>query len=66
MILNINNISLSFGENTILNNISLLLNEGDKCALIGDNGTGKSTLLKIITGEYKQDSGEIFFKKDAN
>ena len=64
MILNLNNISLSFGENTILNNISLLLNEGDKCALIGDNGTGKSTLLKIITGEYKQDSGDIFFKKD--
>ena len=57
MILTLNNISLSFGENTILNNISLLLNEGDKCALIGDNGTGKSTLLKIIIGEYKQDSG---------
>ena len=64
MILTVNNISLSFGENTILNNISLLLNEGDKCALIGDNGTGKSTLLKIITGDYKQDSGDLFFKKD--
>ncbi|MBO4702391.1 MAG: ABC-F family ATP-binding cassette domain-containing protein [Lachnospiraceae bacterium] len=64
MILNLNNISLSFGENTILNNISLLLNEGDKCALIGDNGTGKSSLLKIITGEYSKDSGDLFFKKD--
>ena len=64
MILTVNNISLSFGENTILNNISLLLNEGDKCALIGDNGTGKSSLLKIITGDYKQDSGDLFFKKD--
>ncbi len=64
MILTVNNISLSFGENTILNNISLLLNEGDKCALIGDNGTGKSTLLKIITQDYKQDSGDLFFKKD--
>ena len=66
MILTVNNISLSFGENTILNNISLLLNEGDKCALIGDNGTGKSTLLKIITGDYKQDSGDLFFKKDIS
>ena len=65
MILTVNNISLSFGENTILNNISLLLNEGDKCALIGDNGTGKSSLLKIITGDYKQDSGDLFFKKDV-
>ena len=64
MILNLNNISLSFGENTILNNISLLLNEGDKCALIGDNGTGKSSLLRIITGEYSKDSGDLFFKKD--
>ncbi len=64
MILNLNNISLSFGENTVLNNISLLLNEGDKCALIGDNGTGKSSLLKIITGEYSKDSGDLFFKKD--
>jgi len=64
MILNLNNISLSFGENTVLNNISLLLNEGDKCALIGDNGTGKSSLLKIITGEYSMDSGDLFFKKD--
>ena len=66
MILTVINISLSFGENTILNNISLLLNEGDKCALIGDNGTGKSTLLKIITGDYKQDSGDLFFKKDIS
>ena len=64
MILTINNVSLSFGENTILNNVSLLINEGDKCALIGDNGTGKSSLLKIITGDYRQDTGDLFFKKD--
>ena len=65
MVLSLNNVSLSFGENQILNNISFLLNEGEKCALIGDNGTGKSSLLKLITGEYTKDSGDIVFKKDA-
>ncbi|MBO4776086.1 MAG: ABC-F family ATP-binding cassette domain-containing protein [Lachnospiraceae bacterium] len=65
MVLSLNNVSLSFGENQILNNISFLLNEGEKCALIGDNGTGKSSLLKLITGEYSKDSGDIVFKKDA-
>ena len=66
MILNINDVSLSFGDKTILNNISFLINEGDKCALIGDNGTGKSSLLKLITGEYTKDSGDITFKKDIS
>ena len=66
MILNINDVSLSFGDKTILNNISFLINEGDKCALIGDNGSGKSSLLKLITGEYTKDSGEITFKKDIS
>ncbi len=65
MVLSLNNVSLSFGENQILNNISFLLNEGEKCALIGDNGTGKSSLLKLITGEYTKDSGDIVLKKDA-
>ncbi len=65
MILSFNGVSFSFGENTILNNITFLLNEKDKCALIGDNGTGKSTLLKLITGEHTPDSGEIVFKKDS-
>ena len=64
MVLSLNDVSLSFGDKTILNNISFLINEGEKCALIGDNGTGKSSLLKLITGEYTKDSGEIVFKKD--
>ncbi len=64
MVLNVNNVSLSFGDKQILNNITFLLNEGEKCALIGDNGTGKSSLLKIITGEYQKDCGDIVFKKD--
>ncbi len=65
MILSVNNVSISFADETILKNITFLLNEGDKCALIGDNGTGKSTLLKMITGEYSADTGDIVFKKDS-
>jgi len=65
MVLSLNDISLSFGEVNILKNITFLLNEGDKCALIGDNGTGKSSLLKIIIGEYAPDTGNVIFKKDS-
>ncbi|MCR5848451.1 MAG: ABC-F family ATP-binding cassette domain-containing protein [Lachnospiraceae bacterium] len=64
MIMSLNNVSLSFGDKNILNNITFLINEGEKVALIGDNGTGKSTLLKTVTGELSVDSGDIVFKKD--
>lgn len=64
MILSLNNVSLSFGDKNILNKISFLVNENDRVALIGDNGTGKTTLLKVITGEYRADEGDIVFKKD--
>ncbi|MBP5276248.1 MAG: ABC-F family ATP-binding cassette domain-containing protein, partial [Lachnospiraceae bacterium] len=66
MILSLNNVSLSFGDKKILNKISFLVNENDRVALIGDNGTGKTTLLKVITGEYHKDEGDIVFKKDIN
>lgn len=66
MILSLNNVSLSFGDKNILNKISFLVNENDRVALIGDNGTGKTTLLKVITGEYHKDEGDIVFKKDIN
>lgn len=65
MILNLSEISLSFGDNEILNNISFLINEGEKVALIGDNGCGKSTLLKIICKEYTPDNGTVVTKKDS-
>lgn len=65
MILSVTDINLSFVDNEILNNISFLINEGEKVALIGDNGSGKSTLLKVIVGEYTPDSGSVIFKKDS-
>lgn len=65
MVLNVSDISLSFAEKEILKKISFFINEGEKVALIGDNGTGKSTLLKVIIGEYTADEGSVVFKKDA-
>ncbi len=55
-------ISLSFGVDTILDNISFSLNEGDRLGIVGVNGAGKSSLFKIITGEYK-DCGEVYISK---
>ncbi|MGL5754788.1 MAG: ABC-F family ATP-binding cassette domain-containing protein [Paraclostridium sp.] len=53
------NITKSYSEKVLVNNISLGINEGEKIGLIGVNGTGKSTLLKIIAGSEEADSGTI-------
>lgn len=58
-ILNAENISKSYSEKILLKNISLSINEGDKIGVIGINGTGKSTLLKIIAGLEIPDEGKI-------
>ncbi|MDF2676500.1 MAG: multidrug transporter ATP-binding protein [Bacillota bacterium] len=59
MILTLNKISKSFGEKILLNEVDLYLNEGDKIGVVGVNGTGKSTFLKIIASEEEADMGEI-------
>lgn len=64
IILSCNNINKSFGIDLILENISFTVNEGDKIGLVGVNGTGKTTLFKIICGEYGYDSGEIYTSKN--
>jgi len=58
-LLSAENISKSYSEKKLLNEINLGINEGDKIGLIGINGTGKSTLLKIIAGVAKADGGII-------
>ncbi len=55
-------ISLSFGADTVLDNISFSLNDGDRLGIVGVNGAGKSSLFKIITGEYT-DCGEVYISK---
>ena len=58
-ILNIEKVSKTYGEKELFNNISLGINSGDKIGLIGVNGTGKSTLLKIIAGVEEPDEGQV-------
>lgn len=57
--LELKEVSKSFYGKVILNNISFTVDHGEKAGIIGSNGVGKSTLLKIIAGQLHQDSGEI-------
>lgn len=63
--LQVENISKSYGDKTLFRNISFNINEGDKIALIAPNGTGKSSLLKILAGMDSSDrGGDVKFMKD--
>ena len=53
-------VSKSFGERTLFSAIDLLVRGGERVALIGDNGTGKSTLVKLIMGEETPDTGYLY------
>lgn len=59
ILLSAQNISKTYMERKVLNNVSFFLNEGDKVGIIGINGTGKSTLLRILAGAEESDSGEV-------
>ncbi len=63
--LQVENISKSYGDRTLFSDISFNINEGDKIALVAPNGTGKSSLLKILAGvEHSDRGGEVKFMKD--
>lgn len=64
-ILQVNRLCKSYGFREIFSNISFLLREGDRVALVGPNGVGKSTLIKILAGEESATSGTVEFFDDA-
>ena len=64
-LLKINNLKKTFGGNVLFDNVSLEINSHEKIALIGKNGVGKTTLIKMILNEITPDSGEIFIFKQA-
>ncbi|MBQ7153062.1 MAG: ABC-F family ATP-binding cassette domain-containing protein [Clostridia bacterium] len=65
IILSAGSLALRFGVKTIFENISFSLEENTKVGIIGVNGCGKTSLLKIILGEYKPDEGQIYIAKDT-
>lgn len=63
IILQIKNLSKAYGIQEIFSGLSFTLNEGERVGLIGPNGTGKSTLLKCLTGEESPDGGEVIINE---
>lgn len=59
-LLDVRNVYKSYADNSILEGVSLQINTGEKIGLVGANGCGKTTLLKIITGEEEPDQGGVF------
>ena len=63
-LLTVENLSKSFGEKILFENISFGINAGQKTALIARNGTGKTSLLNILTGTVLADEGRVTFRND--
>jgi ABC transport system ATP-binding/permease protein len=59
-------VSKSFGERTLIRNFTLRIQRGDRIGIVGANGTGKTTLLKLLTGEVAPDDGSITRAKTLN
>ena len=62
--IDIQNLTKSFGAQVLFENISFSIAEGQRVGLIAQNGTGKSTLLSILTGHEGYDSGDIIYRRD--
>lgn len=65
-VLHIENLAKSFGDTKLFSNVSFDLKRGEKVALIGENGRGKTTLLNIIMGKVKSDSGKAILGTNVN
>ncbi len=61
MILKIENLEMRFGEHVLFSNVNLQVKKGEKIILIGPNGSGKTTFLRILTGDIEQTEGKIEF-----
>lgn len=63
--ISVDNLAVEFGGSALFSGVSFTINENDKIALMGKNGAGKSTMMKIIAGEQKATRGQVRFPKDA-
>ncbi len=64
-LLAVENLGKNFGERILFEGLSFGLSKGDKVALIANNGTGKSSMLKILAGQDSADEGEVIFRKEC-
>ena len=64
-LLAVENLGKNFGERVLFEGLSFGLSKGDKVALIANNGTGKSSMLKILAGQDTQDEGEVIFRNNC-
>lgn len=62
MLISVDNVTFDYGGNLIFKNVSFSINEGDRIALIGANGEGKTTLIKVILSQLEPSDGEVFKK----
>lgn len=62
--LSVENISKSFGERSLFNNLSFGINEGQKIGFVAKNGTGKTSILNILSGDESSDSGQVISRKN--
>ena len=60
-IISTKNLQLSFGDFPVLDHVNLSIEKGERICLVGRNGEGKSTLLKVLAGQLKPDDGEVIY-----
>ena len=63
--ISVDNLAVEFGGTSLFSDVSFAINPNDKIALMGKNGAGKSTMMKIMAGEQKGTRGNVRFPKDA-
>ncbi|MBX3595613.1 ATP-binding cassette domain-containing protein [Sphingomonas sp.] len=66
VVIDARHVSKSYGDRTIIRDLTLRVTKGDRIGIVGANGAGKSTLLKLLTGEITPDSGEVRLAKTLN
>ena len=59
-LLSLLDVSLSYGGPALIDSVNLQIDEGERLCLLGRNGSGKSSLLRILSGDLKPDRGDIF------
>ena len=60
LLFRLNNLSLAYGDNPLLDGVSLTIHKGERIGILGQNGAGKSTFMKVLTGQTHADSGELW------